>query len=120
MALDLKALNDRIEIEELLVRYSRAIAVVVAAVPGGILLKLGGDTLGPQLTVGLAGIVMVTLEDPRVLPNESFSVAVFASLTWLAGVVLCQRSLRLALVEERSGRGASREHGFVRGLVADR
>ncbi len=33
------------------------VAAVVAAIPGGILLKLGGDTLGPQLTVGLAGIV---------------------------------------------------------------
>jgi len=33
------------------------VAAVVAAVPGGILLKLGGDTLGPQLTVGLAAIV---------------------------------------------------------------
>ena len=33
------------------------VAAVVAAIPGGILLKLGGDTLGPQLTVGLAAIV---------------------------------------------------------------
>ena len=33
------------------------VAAVVAAIPGGILLKLGGDTLGPQLVVGLAAIV---------------------------------------------------------------
>ena len=37
------------------------------------------------LLVGPVGLVMVTLEDPRVQPNESLSVAVFASATWLAG-----------------------------------
>lgn len=54
------------------------------------------------LVAGLAGLVVVTFEDPRVLPAESFSVAVFASATWLVGVVLRQRSLRLLVVEERS------------------
>jgi len=54
------------------------------------------------LVVGLTGVVIVTLEDPRVEPAGSFSVAVFASATWLVGAVLRQRSLRLAEVEERS------------------
>lgn len=54
------------------------------------------------LMVGLAGIVMVALEDPRVLPREAVSVAVYASLTWLAGVALRQRNLRVARAEDRS------------------
>ena len=35
------------------------VAAVAAAIPGAILLKLGGKELGPQLTVGLAAIMFV-------------------------------------------------------------
>jgi signal transduction histidine kinase len=62
--------------------------------------RLREATVG--LVTGLVGIVVLTLEDPRVLPSESFSVAVFASLTWLGAVVLRQRALRLAQAEDRS------------------
>jgi signal transduction histidine kinase len=70
------------------------------------------------LLIGLAGIVVVTAEDPRVPPNESFSVALFASLTWLAGVVLRQRSLRLALVEDRSA-ALEKDHREAQAAVAE-
>ena len=70
------------------------------------------------LLVGLAGIVMVTLEDPRVPPREAFSVAVYASLTWLAGVALRQRSLRLAQAEDRSA-ALEQDHREAQAAVAE-
>jgi signal transduction histidine kinase len=54
------------------------------------------------LLVGLAGIVIVALEDSRVPPREAFSVAVYAALTWLAGAALRRRGLRLTQAELRS------------------
>ncbi len=70
------------------------------------------------LIVGLAGVVAVTIEDPRVLPAESFSVAVFASATWLVGVVFRQRSLRLEDAEERSA-ALERDHHEAQAAVAE-
>ncbi len=69
------------------------------------------------LMVGLAGIVMVTLEDPRVLPREAGIVAVYASLTWLAGVALRQRNVRVARAEDRSA-ALEREHRDAQAAVA--
>ncbi|WP_328519694.1 sensor histidine kinase [Kribbella sp. NBC_00359] len=54
------------------------------------------------LLVGVAGIAIVTLEDVRVPAGDAFSVAVYASLTWLAGVALRRRSLRITQAERRS------------------
>jgi signal transduction histidine kinase len=79
---------------------SGVVAYVLAFWVLGYCNRLRGAVLG--LVVGLSGVVIVTLEDPRVEPAESFSVAVFAAATWLVGAVLRQRSLRLAEVEERS------------------
>ena len=68
--------------------------------------------------VGLAGIVVVALEDPRVPPREALSVAVYASLTWLAGVALRQRSLRIARAEGRSA-ALERDHRETQAAVAE-
>lgn len=54
------------------------------------------------LLVGVAGIAIVTLEDVGVPAGDAFSVAVYASLTWLAGVALRRRSLRITQAERRS------------------
>lgn len=70
------------------------------------------------LLVGLAGIAVVTLEDPRVPPREAFSVAVYASLTWLAGVALRQRSLRLTQAERRSA-ALEQDHRQAEAAVAE-
>ena len=70
------------------------------------------------LMVGLAGIVMVTLEDPRVLPREAVIVAVYASLTWLAGVALRQRNVRVARAEDRSA-ALERDHRDAQAAVAE-
>jgi len=70
------------------------------------------------LLVGLAGIVVVALEDPRVLPREAFSVAVYASLTWLAGLALRQRNLRIAQAERRSA-ALELDHRETQAAVAE-
>jgi signal transduction histidine kinase len=80
--------------------HSGVVAYVLAFWVLGYCNGLRAAVLG--LVVGLAGVVVVTLEDPRVEAGGSFSVAVIASATWLVGAVLRQRSLRLAEVEERS------------------
>ncbi|HET6936990.1 MAG TPA: sensor histidine kinase [Nocardioides sp.] len=70
------------------------------------------------LLVGLAGIVVVALEDPRVLPREAFSVAVYATLTWLAGLALRQRNLRVAEAERRSA-ALEQDHRETQAAVAE-
>jgi signal transduction histidine kinase len=70
------------------------------------------------LLVGLAGIAIVTLEDARVPPREAFSVAVYASLTWLAGVALRQRSLRITQAERRSA-ALAQGHRDAQAAVAE-
>jgi signal transduction histidine kinase len=55
----------------------------------------------PGLAVGLLGVVVVTIEDVRVHPDESASVALVGALTWLAGVAIRQRSLRVDQAERR-------------------
>ena len=61
----------------------------------------------PRALAGLAvaqlGIVLVTLEDIRVHPDESASVALVGALTWLAGAVLRRRSLWAEDAERRAG-----------------
>lgn len=69
------------------------------------------------LMVGLAGIVMVTLADPRVLPREGLIVAVYASLTWVVGVALRQRNVRLARAEDGSA-ALERDHRKAQAAVA--
>lgn len=54
------------------------------------------------LGLSLAGIVIVTLEDVRVVAEDSRSVAIVGTLTWLAAVVLRHRGLRAEAAEERS------------------
>jgi signal transduction histidine kinase len=70
------------------------------------------------LVVGLAGIVVVALEDPRVPPREAFTVAVYASLTWLAGAALRQRRLRIAQAESRSA-ALEQDHRETHAAVAE-
>jgi len=70
------------------------------------------------LLVGLAGIAIVTLEDVRVPAGDAFSVAVYASLTWLAGVALRQRSLRITEAERRSAE-LEQDHRDAQAAVAE-
>lgn len=70
------------------------------------------------LFLALAGVVAVTVEDVRVPADEATSVALVASLTWLAGVVIRQRSLRIDEAEERAA-ALERDHRETRVAVAD-
>jgi len=61
--------------------------------------------LGPAITglgLGLAGVVVVTVEDVRVIPQDVYGIALVAALTWLAGVVLRRRTLRVVEAERRA------------------
>jgi len=70
------------------------------------------------LVVALAGVVVVTLEDVRVPADEAFSVALVATLTWLAGTVLRQRSLHADEANERAA-VLERDHQDTQAAVAD-
>lgn len=67
---------------------------------------------------GLVGVVLVTVEDVRVEVDGAFSVALVGSLTWLAGVVLRQRSARAALAEEHAA-ALERDRREARAAVAE-
>jgi signal transduction histidine kinase len=58
------------------------------------------------------------LRDVRVDASESYSVALVASLTWLAGAALRQRTVRAAQAEERTA-ALEREHRDAQVAVAD-
>lgn len=96
--------------------HSGVVAYVLAFWVLGYCNRLRDAVMG--LAAGLTGVVVVTLEDPRVEPAGSVSVAVFASATWLVGAVLRQRSLRLAEVEERSA-ALERDQREARAAVAE-
>lgn len=70
------------------------------------------------LAAGLAGVVVVTIEDVRVDANEVPGVVLVASLTWLAGVALRQRTVRVALAEERAA-VLEHDHRAAQAAVAD-
>jgi len=69
------------------------------------------------LAIALAGVVAVTVEDSRVVPADSSSVALVGVLVWAAGVVLRQRALRVEEAERRAA-ALEREHVDATAAVA--
>ena len=72
------------------------------------------------LLAGQLGIVLVTIEDTRVVTAESRSVALVCALVWLAGVVLRRRTLGAEEAERRAA-ALERDHqGAAEALVQER
>lgn len=69
------------------------------------------------LGVGVAGVVVVTLEDVRVVAEESWSVALIGALTWLAGAALRQRTIKVEAAERRAA-ALERDHREASAAVA--
>ena len=72
------------------------------------------------LAVGQLGIVLVTIEDVRVVPAESQSVALVGALVWLAGVALRRRTERLEQAEGRAAELERDHHDAAEALARER
>jgi signal transduction histidine kinase len=71
------------------------------------------------LGIAMASIVVITVEDPRVVPDDAANVALVGFFVWLAAAVLRHRADRLAAAERHAARLEEEQEDRAREAIAE-